>query len=503
MNNARQPRCPASYMRLFMAIFVCAAIGLMTLVGVNAAQPTSRGRGEVTEYQASHIQRLVTGDAERIGNVVAGTGATLKFYFTPRPPLLGTEPSLAYPTGWNISGQKLTVSGGGFASAWITQIEGWDPDGNGDVLLRSFSDVIDVYSLFGDSASPPNTGCDVIYSPVGWIPCQKTCAGGTNNGSPCNGNSNCPGGACSNPCPTILGENGPRCGYWASGICDSIWQNTDRADWVLGSYPPQPEGIFDGLPCFHGPCFGGTTPLGVAVSDAGLRYYTGTVTLQVPACCKGTYKMTHFAELTFANDQAQPANNIPIAALISGQLECIAGSCCTDFTSTSQASCTSNILLSECNALSSSNLHIFRDGIDCTTPCGVECVTAADCDDHKLCTADSCTSDGHCVHTHTDAICDDGVICTIDTCAANGTCVNTPDDSRCDDGLFCNGVEYCTAAGCAYGDPPCGFGETCDETTDSCELVPIPTVSQWGLTILALLVLIAAKIRFRIQPDLR
>ncbi|MBI1826213.1 MAG: IPTL-CTERM sorting domain-containing protein, partial [Planctomycetes bacterium] len=479
----------------------------------------------------TRVEGLVTGDAARIGNVVAGDQGTLKFYFTPRPPLPGTEPSLAYPSGWNITGQTLTVPSGGFTSAWITQIEGWDADQSGNPLLRSFQDKIDATSFLGVNASPPNPGCDLTYPASNLVSCQKTCAsgphrgeacsqsncpasciGGTHAGQSCRFFSDCPGGLCTapcdDPCQDMLGEPGPYCGATAPGFCDWGWQNKcgadvdcnppHRADWVMAADTLSDQFGVAAIVSPTGPNFAATANPGTEIFDEGIRYYTGTLLLPVPACARGTYTIRHKADETFAQDQAQPWGGPPIAALVTGVLEIPMGSCCTDFTTPSAATCTAGVTVGECNAMSSSNLHIFRDGVDCTTPCGVECVTATDCDDQKLCTADSCTSDGQCVHTHTDAVCNDGVACTTDVClAASDMCVHTLVDAVCDDGLYCNGFEFCTATGCENGDAPCSFGETCDETSDSCGLMPIPTVSQWGIAVLAIMLLIAAKVGLR------
>ncbi len=66
----------------------------------------------------------------------------------------------------------------------------------------------------------------------------------------------------------------------------------------------------------------------------------------------------------------------------------------------------------------------------------------------------------------------------------------------CDDGLFCNGVESCNPqGGCVAGIPPCHLGtEDCDNVTESCVSNMIPTVSEWGLVVLALLLLASAKL---------
>lgn len=50
-------------------------------------------------------------------------------------------------------------------------------------------------------------------------------------------------------------------------------------------------------------------------------------------------------------------------------------------------------------------------------------------------------------------------------------------DRDCNDGLYCNGVELCSpgdpgasSLGCVVGRPPCGAGQSCNETTDRCEV---------------------------------
>ncbi|MBI1825870.1 MAG: hypothetical protein HY287_05895 [Planctomycetes bacterium] len=343
------------------------ATGVMAFVfviwsAVHGVPPDNSIRGR--DPDASRVQRLATGDAERIGNVVAGTGATLKFYFTPRPPLPGTDPSLPYPSGYTISGQKLTVSRGGFTSAWILQIEGWDPDQNGQPLLRTFQDKIDAAGFLGSNAVPANSGCDLVYPAINSFPCQKTCvggsnnggnctnssncpktcAGGTNNGLSCTSNANCPGGVCSgscsvDPCPAMLGESGIICGGVAFGVCVWGWQDFTRNDWVFATITSVNFTTGKGLVSPSGPVFGGTTDPTYEIFDSGGKFYTGSLILPVPACCKGVYTMGHVVAETFAQDQAQPANDIPIAALIPGQLECNVDPC-TSVTCNAPNDCT-------------------------------------------------------------------------------------------------------------------------------------------------------------------
>jgi hypothetical protein len=72
------------------------------------------------------------------------------------------------------------------------------------------------------------------------------------------------------------------------------------------------------------------------------------------------------------------------------------------------------------------------------------------------------------------------------------------DPLDCDDDAFCNGVESCDPQnGCVAGTPPCDpDNEYCDEDKDECVPMAIPTVSEWGLVILTLMLLTWAKLAF-------
>jgi len=133
-------------------------------------------------------------------------------------------------------------------------------------------------------------------------------------------------------------------------------------------------------------------------------------------------------------------------------------------------------------------------GLECGDDgCGGSCGT---CDDGVACTDDACMN-GTCVETPNNALCDDGLVCNGgETCSLQG-CVNgTP--LSCGDGLYCNGNETCTEpAGCTPGTPPCNPStEICDEATDTCAPAAIPTVSEWGLAIMSLLLLVGLKMYF-------
>jgi hypothetical protein len=127
--------------------------------------------------------------------------------------------------------------------------------------------------------------------------------------------------------------------------------------------------------------------------------------------------------------------------------------------------------------------------------------TPVDCGDGVACTVDSCNegtdscdnvpSDGICDNGQfcdgaetcdpvngcqpgTPVDCDDVIICTVDSCnETTDQCDNIPNDFNCpEDGLFCNGIEFCDAAlDCQSPGDPCPGGTTCNEGTDTCDVI--------------------------------
>jgi hypothetical protein len=127
--------------------------------------------------------------------------------------------------------------------------------------------------------------------------------------------------------------------------------------------------------------------------------------------------------------------------------------------------------------------------------CG-SCPSDCLCNDGIACTNDSCQANA-CVFSPNNAKCDDDNVCNgLETCVvASGGCVDGP-DLICDNGLFCDGEETCDPQiGCVPGTPPCDVDCTCDEEGDLC-VCSIPTMSEWGLVTLGLLLLIGAKLYF-------
>lgn len=171
--------------------------------------------------------------------------------------------------------------------------------------------------------------------------------------------------------------------------------------------------------------------------------------------------------------------------------------CCAEYT------CITSVCTAQCDPL-------CDDGNVCTTDtCGPNgCVNMlVDCDDGLFCTADSCDPDTGCIAVSACPPGIEGCVFRNDSCDEdNDACVDLADDSQCDDGNVCNGTETCdvTTGGCLPGTPPACLGGDgccpvgCTDTNDGdCPLAPIPTVSTWGLVVLALLLATMAKASVR------
>jgi len=142
---------------------------------------------------------------------------------------------------------------------------------------------------------------------------------------------------------------------------------------------------------------------------------------------------------------------------------------------------------------------VFCNGPEfCDTTGGCQLGTAPNCDDAIDCTLDLCDEGaGTCRHVSDHATCDDGDSCTVDVC--DGGCGHTQVcGACCRRGGGC--VELMTEAECNSSEPGVflGIGTNCvgdadnDGFDDICPRF-IPAVSEWGLVVLTLLLLTAAK----------
>jgi len=99
-----------------------------------------------------------------------------------------------------------------------------------------------------------------------------------------------------------------------------------------------------------------------------------------------------------------------------------------------------------------------------------QCATDADCRDSLYCNGLESCSGGRCYPGVPP--CSFGQTCdeSADTCVS--LVFPCGSDEECSDGLFCNGQEMCGSNGrCAPGAAPCAFGQTCNESDDVCLLL--------------------------------
>ena len=181
-------------------------------------------------------------------------------------------------------------------------------------------------------------------------------------------------------------------------------------------------------------------------------------------------------------------------------LDCQAGTPpnCDDGVSCTIDSC--NEVNDVCLAVPSNGLcdnGLFCDGVETCDPL-LDCQagSAPNCVDSVSCTIDSCNEGtDSCDNLVDNAACDDGlwcngaescdaaldcqagsvpncndsVVCTTDSCnESTDSCDNLPVDAVCDDGLWCNGAESCIDCACVSAGSPCEDGQTCDEELGTC-----------------------------------
>jgi len=419
----------------------------------------------------------------------------------------------------------------------------WTPGTSTDQLLiygdnfpGSSADIDNVQITMQDAASTPCGDHFISYG------CGEQCEIGPGEDTNCPGRC-LPDCTCSpictanNPCPLVNGANGPyltSSGFYTYNGSSPFVEIDDCGSTTrLGAVLDTSIGIPDvgGAIGYNDDC--GTGQYGGG-SDPNASCFGLTGMFNSCTCVPGG-ALTIEADSFGSPPEAGSSTiiNVNKKVVCAGAL---AGACCDSNGHDGDPSgCTDNVASADCRGAFDTWYGNGKCAAiqcacipDCTgrecgdDGCGGICLPN-NCDDGKQCTDDSCSAAGLCVHVNNDAnTCTDGLVCTInDHCVAgacvveqrvcndnnicNGveTCVEptgctNPPDLVCDDGLFCNGVEFCDPIlGCQDGPDPCDpIREVCDEVNDVCKPAPIPTVSEWGMVALALLLLIGAKVYF-------
>ena len=320
------------------------------------------------------------------------------------------------------------------------------------------------------------------------------------DGAFCNGAETCVGGSCQAGTPF-------NCNDGIACTVDSCDEGTDSCDYVANNANCD-DGLFcngaescsatldcragtapncdDGVGCTDDSCNEGTDSCdniaNNASCDDGL-FCNGSETCNATLDCQAGSDPCPGQICDEATDTCNDCTtngDCDDGLFCNGAESCVGGSClagtavnCGDGVGCSDDSC--NEGTDSCdNVANNANCDdgLFCNGAEtCNATLDCQAGTAPNCDDSVACTDDSCNEGtDSCDNIANNANCDDGVACTIDDCAA-GACQNTPDNGACpDDGQFCNGTEFCDAVSdCSSTGYPCGAGEYCNETTDTCD----------------------------------
>ena len=226
-------------------------------------------------------------------------------------------------------------------------------------------------------------------------------------------------------------------GYWPPGTwCDVAFQNKCHPQWI-GTGVEHVAVVDESTQNFR---------FAIAIFPEEVMpdfepSYLGTFVVDVPPGAKGSYTLDFVENETFLTGQCGNSGcpeDIHLRATIT--VPC--GRCCFGI-GTQAGGCEDGLSALECESRPSPS--VFEPNVTCSSAGGADCPECAS-------------------------------------------------DEQCDDGQFCNGSELCNAtARCHPGEPPCPG--SCDEDNDEC-LAVIPTVSNWGLVVLVLTLMVAAKLRY-------
>lgn len=242
-------------------------------------------------------------------NSALARGATATIALQPVPPT--TQPSSNYPLGSTIAGQRL-ILGSVPARVWFDiQVTGWAPEN-----LRTVQVKLDSAGYSGSLAvcdGQPANGGNLFPATA-----------------PCGSNADCraaiSGGICQ------LGERSQcisRPPYYPAGgnICEPAFQDKCNPQYVLSDISGF-AGVDYNISLEYR--FAATGDQGQIMTDFAPSYL-GTLVVDVPASAKGLYTIGFNSdpELTFLLNDAPVPNQIPIAALIPGQIDvsCRADDC--------------------------------------------------------------------------------------------------------------------------------------------------------------------------------
>jgi hypothetical protein len=416
------------------------ACALAFAVSVQGA-PRLNGGGRDVKGK-SDAERVVTGPSAHLNDVVAGA-ATAEIILQPIPPQVGGGYSAA-----NITGQTLSLPAVP-QRVWAKVLgKSWAPQN------------LKTYQAKVDSAGYMTSTC-------GGAPLMPAIV-------PCTANTQCRAVFRTDQTACALGEPSkcvapPAWDGVGSNICEPGFQDKCASDWALTGLAGVGAVDISTLN-FR---YGFTTELPDVVVDPGTALYAGTLILDVPAGAKGDYVIGWVQAESFMQDDTLPvALDIPIAAYRPMTIATECGSCCTNL-GPGTSVCTDNLSRAECDALPTTNTHVFRDGVTCAQQECPACLNDSDCNDGDACTVDDCV-DFICYHNPKPSW--DPV----------NECCNAVDGSE--DPII--SPDQCVAAACSIppnrGDllltdrtglecddaNPCTYSDTCADGAGSCAGLP-------------------------------
>jgi len=416
------------------ALVILLSLAATALVAAQSRKADPRELSPTDKTSAlTTTSALLTGDGVRLQGAVAAGAATAEIRLTP----VAFHPGGFYGQGdyysyQDITGQRLTVSGGGGRTFWNMQLSNWGPSGS---LLWAYQGQILSGGLLGanaDCSSGPGS-----CGPVGNL---------TLANSPCVTDLDCAG---------ELGEQGAICNA-VTATCDAAFVNMNRSDFVFSTAPPEfivagcivadPAGVL----CFGTPNVNNSND--ARVDEPGVQFYGATIVIDVATDAKGLYTLDWDPIQTFLGEDAQPLpRTIPLAAAVPGELNILVGSCCTHV-GLSTLTCMDTTTQSECE-ITSNAPFIWRRGQICAKGC-FDCEANSHCDIGNACTIDTCV----------------GFVCRhdpIDTWDPQTQCCN-PNTAEVTDIPPHN---FCIEAACTSGGQPvltarpiglpCTLGDTC------------------------------------------
>jgi hypothetical protein len=366
---------------------------------------------------------------------------------------------ICMPGKSSCSDAEITLWDGGVTVTLFMQLADWDPDDNGIPSLGGFQGTLDSATLQGGHASGIDTipGFDLMPAGVasgtpsdGAFQALKICFDPfPDNICHAHWLTNCTSNTTG--CPPFPQECLLRPDYVFSWMDNTPTVSCATADYSWGATSPE--------------CQSDDDPYLFCISSPGW-WYGGTLLLEVPVGATGTYNVGFMADddLTFFNHC--DGGLIPGLVRTSAQITVIPGTDCngneivdsTDIANGTSLDCDANGLPDECQPDS--------DGDGFIDACDI----CAGFDDHPDADADG-VPDG----------CDE---CPNDPAKfLAGVCgCGVPDEDDDGDGFF-NCHDTCPGLD--------------DATFAPCDAEAIPTVSTWGLIIIALLLLAVAKVAFR------